>query len=283
MGRGHRRAGRRRSRPWARPGGLRPGIRVRPAGRHGRGRYGRSRNGRGGIHGAAVGARHPHGGTRARIARARAGAGPLRPLLAAPSAATAGQAIDGIGCSTSEQTLFHIHTHLTIFVDGKTAGQVPAGIGIPGAVAAPTPPGPFAGSGRCFYWLHTHAADGIIHIESPVKRAYTLGDFFDEWRQPLGPDRAGPARGKVTVIVNGRVFAGNPRDAPLGSRENLQTRRRHPPDRTGEPPTGPSPALISALALATSLVSSGQTGCRGRRAGTILGGHGGPATAVHDS
>ena len=146
---------------------------------------------------------------------------PPVPVLATPSAATAGQAIDGIGCSTSEQTLFHIHTHLTIFVDGKQQ-QVPAGIGIPGAVAAPTQAGPFVGSGRCFYWLHTHAGDGIIHIESPVKRAYTLGDFFDEWRQPLGPDQAGPARGKVTVIVNGRVFTGNPRDAPLGSRENLQ-------------------------------------------------------------
>ena len=146
---------------------------------------------------------------------------PSAPVLAAPSAATAGQTIDGIGCNTSEQTLFHIHTHLTIFVDG-TQRQVPAGIGIPGAVAAQTQAGPFVESGRCFYWLHTHAADGIIHIESPVERTYTLGDFFDEWRQPLGPDQVGPARGKVTVIVNGRLFTGNPRNAPLGSRENLQ-------------------------------------------------------------
>jgi hypothetical protein len=142
-------------------------------------------------------------------------------VLAATSAATAGQTIDGIGCSTSEQTLFHIHTHLTIFADGKQQ-QVPAGIGIPGAVVAPTQEGSYAGSGACFYWLHTHAADGIIHIESPVKRTFTLGDFFDEWHQPLGPNQAGPDRGKVTVIVNGRVFTGNPRNAPLGSRENLQ-------------------------------------------------------------
>ncbi len=88
---------------------------------------------------------------------------PSAHVLAAPSAATAGQAIDGIGCSTSEQTLFHIHTHLTIFVDGKQQ-QVPAGIGIPGAVTTPTQAGPFVGSGMCFYWLHTHAGDGIIHI-----------------------------------------------------------------------------------------------------------------------
>ena len=96
------------------------------------------------------------------------------------------------------------------------------GIGIPDAVAQQTQAGPFIGSGTCFYWLHTHAADGIIHIESPVQRTYTLGEFFDEWGQPLGPSQVGSAHGKVTVIVNGQVFKGNPRDVPLGSRENLQ-------------------------------------------------------------
>ena len=141
--------------------------------------------------------------------------------LAATSAATAGQAIDGVSCNTSEGTLFHIHTHLTIFVNGQPR-QVPAGIGIPGAVTQQAPGGSYVGSGNCFYWLHTHAADGIIHIESPVKRTFTLGNVFDEWGQPLGPDQVGPAHGKVTVIVNGRVFTGNPRNAPLGSRENLQ-------------------------------------------------------------
>jgi hypothetical protein len=55
-----------------------------------------------------------------------------------------------------------------------------------------------------------------------VKRTFTLGNFFDEWGQPLGPDQVGPARGTVTVILNGHVYTGNPRNAPLGSRENLQ-------------------------------------------------------------
>ncbi len=146
---------------------------------------------------------------------------PSAAALAGTSAATAGQAVDGIGCQASEQTLFHIHTHLTIFVNGQPR-QVPAGIGIPGAVAQQTQTGPFVGSGSCLYWLHTHAADGIIHIESPVKRTFTLGQLFDEWGQPLSASQAGPARGKVTVIVDGKVFTGNPRDVPLGSRENIQ-------------------------------------------------------------
>ena len=157
-------------------------------------------------------------------------AGPLGPeavpvpagtALAGTTAATSGQPVDGIGCSAGEQTLFHIHAHLTIFVNG-VARQVPAAIGIPGAVAQNTPSGPFIGSGTCFYWLHTHAADGIVHIESPAVRTFTLGEFFDEWGQPLGSSVAGPAHGHVTVLYNGKVFEGNPRDVPLTAHAQIQ-------------------------------------------------------------
>jgi hypothetical protein len=89
-------------------------------------------------------------------------------------------------------------------------------------VTTQTSAGAYVEQGSCFYYLHTHAADGTIHIESPVQRTYTLGEFFDEWGQPLSASQAGPARGKVTVLVNGRVFQGSPRDVPLGSHENLQ-------------------------------------------------------------
>jgi len=142
------------------------------------------------------------------------------PLTGTATKAT-GQKVDGIGCSTREQTLFHIHAHLTIFVNGMPR-QVPAGIGIPGAAGQSTPQGPFISNGKCFYWLHTHAADGIVHIESPVHRTYVLGDFFDEWGQPLGPDQAGPARGHVTAIYNGEAYQGNPRNIPLNAHAQIQ-------------------------------------------------------------
>ncbi|HEX9235017.1 MAG TPA: hypothetical protein VF972_01920 [Actinomycetota bacterium] len=29
--------------------------------------------------------------------------------------------------------------------------------------------------------IHTHDATGIIHIESPTPRTFTLGEFFDVW------------------------------------------------------------------------------------------------------
>ena len=146
---------------------------------------------------------------------------PAAPPLTGTTTKATGARVDGIGCDTSEQVLFHIHAHLTIFVNGSPR-QVPAGIGIPGARTQATPRGPFIGSGTCFYWIHTHAADGIIHTESPVHRTYTLGDFFDEWGQPLGPGQAGPAKGHVTALYNGKLYQGNPRDIPLNKHAQIQ-------------------------------------------------------------
>ncbi len=157
-------------------------------------------------------------------------AGPLGPegvpvpsaaALAGTATSASGHAVDGISCQASEQTLFHIHAHLTVFVNG-VARQIPAAIGIPGAAAESTPQGPFIATGTCFYWLHTHAADGIIHIESPVQRTYTLGDFFDEWGLPLGTDQVGPEHGPVTAIYNGKVFLGSPRNIPLTAHAQIQ-------------------------------------------------------------
>jgi len=146
---------------------------------------------------------------------------PSAPPLAGPSAKTAGQPVDGIHCDTSEQVLFHIHAHLTIIVNGSPR-QVPAAIGIPEPHAQNSPQGPFVSSGKCFYWLHTHAADGIIHTESPIHRTYTLGNFFDEWGQPLGPSQVGPAKGHVTAIYNDKAYQGNPRNIPLTNHAQIQ-------------------------------------------------------------
>jgi hypothetical protein len=146
---------------------------------------------------------------------------PAAAPLAGTATAATGKDVDGISCQASEQTIFHIHAHLTILVSGSPR-QIPAGIGIPGAQAQNTARGTFISSGTCFYWLHTHAADGIIHIESPVQRTYTLGDFFDEWGQPLGPHQAGPATGPVIAIYDGHRYQDNPRDIPLNAHAQIQ-------------------------------------------------------------
>jgi hypothetical protein len=147
---------------------------------------------------------------------------PQAPALASTASAATGQPVNGVQCGATEQTLFHVHTHLTIFVNGQ-ARQVPYGIGIPPPrQVQQSAQGPFVASGTCFYWLHTHAADGIVHIESPVRRTFTLGDFFALWGQPLGPDQVGPATGKVTAFYNGALYRGNPRNIPLGNHVQIQ-------------------------------------------------------------
>jgi hypothetical protein len=142
--------------------------------------------------------------------------------LAPPRPLHTGEQIDDISCQSGEQVAFHIHAHLTIVVAGHSR-QVPAGIGIaaPYEVAL-TPAGRFVAGASCFMWLHTHAADGIVHIESPVKRTYTLGEFFDIWGQPLSRRRIGPAHGAVTALFNGHVFTGNPRQIPLLAHSQIQ-------------------------------------------------------------
>jgi|SRR5215831_1928996 len=141
--------------------------------------------------------------------------------LAGRSAAVTGGVVDGIRCQRNEQLLYHIHSHLTIFANG-TQRQVPAGIGIPGSQVVQSKHGPVAAGGTCLYWLHTHAPDGIIHVESPIHRTYTLGDFFDEWGQPLGPSVLGPVKGHVVAIYNGKLYQGDPRHIPLNGHAQIQ-------------------------------------------------------------
>ena len=70
--------------------------------------------------------------------------------------------------------------------------------------------------------LHTHTTDGVIHIESPSKAIYTLGDFFDEWHQPLSKNQVGTLSGAVTAFVNGKPWKKNPRDIQLLPHEDVQ-------------------------------------------------------------
>lgn len=147
---------------------------------------------------------------------------PAGTALGAINTANYGQPVDGIECQAGEQVVYHVHTHLDIFVDGK-AKQVPFGIGIgPPRKTVDNGTGPFVQGGTCFYWLHTHASDGIIHVESPSEQQYNLGQFFDLWGQVLTPDQVGPAVGKVTAYLNGQLYPGNPRTITLGKQTTIQ-------------------------------------------------------------
>jgi hypothetical protein len=132
-----------------------------------------------------------------------------------------GETIDGVKCQTAEKFGYHIHVHLTIFVDGK-ARAIPYGIGIGSPQGQNTPDGLFITEGTCFMWLHTHALDGVIHIESPTRTIYTLAQFFAVWGQPLSTTQVGPDKGKVTTFYDGKVWTGKPGAIPLTSETQIQ-------------------------------------------------------------
>ena len=130
--------------------------------------------------------------------------------------------INGILCDLGERLAFHIHAHVAIYANGQSL-TVPYGIGIgkPWQVQQSTE-GPFVVAGSCFYWLHTHTDDGITHIESPVQRTFTLGDFFAIWGQPLSSSQAASATGPVIAYVNGELSSGDPSQITLRAHELIQ-------------------------------------------------------------
>lgn len=124
----------------------------------------------------------------------------------APSPAPQGDPVSGISCDAMEGARLHTHQHLVLIDHGKEV-TIPADVGQRPAR-------------NCLYWVHTHTADGIIHIESPQPRTFTLADFFTIWGQPLnrtqaGTMRAAKAGGSLRVWVNGQPYAGDPRAIPL--------------------------------------------------------------------
>jgi len=74
--------------------------------------------------------------------------------------------ISGITCDKIEHLVYHNHTKLIINIHNETH-NIPAGVGI-----IPN---------NCIFWLHTHDDSGIIHIESPIKTAFSLDQFLKVW------------------------------------------------------------------------------------------------------
>jgi hypothetical protein len=92
--------------------------------------------------------------------------------------------------------------------------QVPQYIGI-------TPIG-----GGCLYWIHTHDASGIIHVEAPTLApeggtSYNLGMLFDIWGQDLSASDVAGLHGPVTAFVNGLKYDGDLHQIPLSSHNQI--------------------------------------------------------------
>jgi len=112
--------------------------------------------------------------------------------------------------SPTEGTAVHIHQHLDIYVDGRKV-PVPALIGIDPAVG--------------FAPLHVHDTSGVIHVESPTVRSYTLGQFFAVWGVRLTPSCLGGycAGGdrRLRVYVDGTPHLGDPTTLTLEPHQEI--------------------------------------------------------------
>lgn len=104
---------------------------------------------------------------------------------------------------------YHIHALVGVKVNGALYAP-PANIGI---------------GTDCMYWVHTHAADGIVHIEAPASVSPTLGDFLGLWAKSYPDDEllktahAAIVAGKVTV--NDAPISSNPLDLVLADRMRI--------------------------------------------------------------
>jgi hypothetical protein len=143
------------------------------------------------------------------------------PTLAPADTTSTSRSVDGIKCAPIEQLAYHIHAHLQVYVNGLPYA-LPGAIGMIDPISQQTAYGPFYGAEGCYYWLHTHASDGVIHIESPTKKIYTLGQFFDEWGQTLSSHQVAKYKGIVTATVDGKPWTISPRDIPLTPHQTIQ-------------------------------------------------------------
>ncbi|HTU64559.1 MAG TPA: hypothetical protein VMF52_01305 [Steroidobacteraceae bacterium] len=103
----------------------------------------------------------------------------------------------GLDCNINMDESYHVHTHVSIFLNGE-ALSFPGDVGI-----APVSPGV-----RCFYSIHTHDKSGKIHVEAPAPGLFTLGQLFQIWGQPLETTNIAGITGlPITVYVtdNGNV------------------------------------------------------------------------------
>ena len=113
-----------------------------------------------------------------------------------------GQPVDGISCESQEVLTYHVHAHVAILRDGLPL-LVPRYIGI---------------TSSCIYWLHTHDDSGIIHIEAPTARNFTLKQLFDIWGYPLSANGVATydvPGGQLTAFRDGQQWTGDPNDIEL--------------------------------------------------------------------
>lgn len=97
-----------------------------------------------------------------------------------------------LSCTTEAAAKYHYHATLTVYINDEQQ-TIPANTGV---------------KTTCMNPIHTHDATGLVHVESPVERDFTLGDFFAVWDEPFNSsqilNQTVDATHRVRMTVNGQ-------------------------------------------------------------------------------
>ena len=121
----------------------------------------------------------------------------------------------GLSPLPQEGQVLHIHQHLDLYVNARKV-VLPAFVGINIAK-------------RYITEVHTHDTSGVIHVESPTERAFTLGQLFGEWGVKLTASCVGRYCGHVRWWVNGQQVTGDPAKLVLRSHQEIAIAAGPPP------------------------------------------------------
>jgi hypothetical protein len=119
----------------------------------------------------------------------------------------------GLPALSRAGTALHTHQHLDVFMDGRHV-TVPAGIGI---------------AEHFVSRIHTHDTSGLIHVESPTSRSFSLAEFFGVWGLRLTKNCLGSTcDGAQAAPLRERQTGSGSEPGPLGAAWRDRGRVRSP-------------------------------------------------------
>lgn len=135
------------------------------------------------------------------------------PPWTAPGAGEAAKAISAAGLAWlhGSGAVQHTHTHLDITIDGQHI-DIPGEVGFDLGVQVTSP-------------IITRDGSGIIHVESPTVRTFTLGQFFTEWEVRLSTACIGATcrsdTEAVHFYVDGMEYTSDPNSIVLRNHQEI--------------------------------------------------------------
>lgn len=117
----------------------------------------------------------------------------------------------GLPALSEEGTVLHTHQHLDIFIEGQSV-PVPADIGVHKLAKFISP-------------VHVHDDTNIVHVESPTKQNFTLGQFFDIWGLRFTDSCIGgyctTGDKALKLYIDGKSISSNFRDQTLEAYQEI--------------------------------------------------------------